>query len=89
MHDHRRVTAYFIMFAVGLIACICGSGLRLILEFTLPKDRSLVAFGEQQCTAVPAVCDVKTSKQYKLVHTTDMLASEYMQHTQCTGTSKL
>ncbi|KAF8071320.1 cho-1 [Scenedesmus sp. PABB004] len=29
----------------GLLSCIAGSGLRIILEFTLPKDGSLVAFG--------------------------------------------
>ncbi len=29
----------------GLLSCLTGSILRLILEFTLPKDGSLVAFG--------------------------------------------
>jgi hypothetical protein len=29
----------------GLISCVCGSTLRILLEFLLPKDGSLVAFG--------------------------------------------
>ena len=29
----------------GLLACISGSTLRILLEFLLPKDGSLVAFG--------------------------------------------
>lgn len=27
------------------MACVCGSALRITLEFVLPKDGSLVAFG--------------------------------------------
>ncbi|EFJ45094.1 hypothetical protein VOLCADRAFT_94586 [Volvox carteri f. nagariensis] len=30
----------------GLLACVSGSLVRLVLEFTLPKDGSLVAFGQ-------------------------------------------
>jgi hypothetical protein len=29
----------------GILACISGSTLRILLEFLLPKDGSLVAFG--------------------------------------------
>ncbi len=30
----------------GLLSCVCGSVLRIILEFALPKDGSLVAYGK-------------------------------------------
>ncbi|KAF6257333.1 Sodium:solute symporter family-domain-containing protein [Scenedesmus sp. NREL 46B-D3] len=30
----------------GIISCVCGSTLRILLEFLLPKDGSLVAFGQ-------------------------------------------
>ncbi len=32
-------------FSAGVISCLCGSTLRILLEFLLPKDGSLVAFG--------------------------------------------
>jgi hypothetical protein len=42
----------------GIIACLCGSTLRILLEFLLPKDGSLVAFGQyalQYGKAVPGL----------------------------------
>ncbi|GLI60824.1 hypothetical protein VaNZ11_002935, partial [Volvox africanus] len=39
----------------GLLACLSGSAVRLILEFTLPKDGSLVAFGKYALQYGPAL----------------------------------
>eukprot|EP00775_Hariotina_reticulata_P010197 gene10197-10358_t len=44
----------------GILACICGSSLRIILEFKLPKDGSLVAFGQYALNYGAAVAGLPT-----------------------------
>lgn len=41
--------------AAGILACLSGSTLRILLEFLLPKDGSLVAFGQYALQYGPAV----------------------------------
>ncbi len=41
--------------APGLLSCLSGSIVRLVLEFTLPKDGSLVAFGQYALQYGPAL----------------------------------
>lgn len=44
----------------GIIGCVCGSVLRIILEFKLPKDGSLVAFGQYALQYGKAVAGLPT-----------------------------
>jgi hypothetical protein len=56
---HALINPSALYFApAGIISCLCGSTLRILLEFLLPKDGSLVAFGQyalQYGTAVPGL----------------------------------
>lgn len=46
--------------AAGLLGCVCGSTLRILLEFLLPKDGSLVAFGSYALQYGRAVAGLPT-----------------------------
>jgi hypothetical protein len=47
-------------YAAGILACICGSGLRVILEFALPKDGSLVVLGQYALNYGAAIAGLPT-----------------------------
>lgn len=51
---------YVCLCSAGLISCVCGSTLRILLEFFLPKDGSLVAFGTYALQYGKAVAGLPT-----------------------------